>query len=718
MLFQSLVSEVLYYTAIICCAYITGWWYFKTKRNDFIQLVNETTSNSICLFDSQIRSVECNQHWAVLIDKLGLSNFEKQSHLREFLNYLAAYDTHGAAQLTEAIISVTSGQESETSASYSLPIDNNVYVIQARLTKSRSLSDRFALSMTDITEQAFREQKLRSAIRQSETMSKVLEANQQSLELAVQGGKIGLWHWDVDTGYFELSRSWYKLLGHPELGYDCEINQFCKLIHPDDESPFKVDSFDIESGKFNSQFRLNKQDGTDIWVELIGSITSRSDHGQPQSISGVLVDIHDRKVTDLRDAAYRKVIDESINEIYLVDAETFKFIEVNRGACKNLGYEMAELAEMTPGDISTRSMEDIQETISVIVKGEADRIEFETSHRRKDDSTYPLFLTVQKTEYLGREAMLAIGMDISKRHELEKQLRQAQKLESIGQLAAGVAHEINTPLQSVSCNIEFLSQTTHSMLEVLHLVDERIEHAVSLDDFSSAKEDLHAMLVKNKTMARCDQIPEAIDESSEALRRVLEILKAMKEYSHPGDEFNGKHCINQAIRTSATVTKNRWKNVGKLDLELDESLPEVACNIGTINQVIVNFIVNAVDAIEERYQDDAYSNGNLVVRSYKVGEEAAIEVSDNGCGIPKHIVRKIYDPFFTTKDVGKGTGQGLSYCHNAIVNQHQGSLDVESDEGDGTVFLIKLPFVHKSPTTCLSSESDSEHTTENQLSTV
>ncbi len=709
MLFPSLISEILYYAAVVSSAYFVGWWYFRAKRDDFLNAIHEVNVTVICQFNNQLDLIYQNNNWGILAQKLGFKQAARANQFREFLNYLAAYDTHAAAELTEALATVTSGQANSVVTRIPLPLDDKICLFRARVAHSEHHKNRFVLFLADRTEEAIREQKLRSANRQAETMAKVLEANQQSLELAVQGAKIGLWHWDIDSGYFELSRGWFKMLGHPEYGYDCELTKFSKLIHPDDNNPFLIQDDDHpELEDFHHQFRLLKDDGSATWVEVKGSINRRSEEGKPLGISGVLIDINDHKISELRDSAFRKIIDESINEVYILDAEDFKFIEVNRGARKNLGYEMDELRDMTPVDISKRSTEEVRETIEEILHQGSDRIELETAHCRKDGSTYPLFLTAQKTEYLGGEVILATGIDITKRHELEKQLRQSQKLESIGQLAAGVAHEINTPLQSVSFNIQFLSETTHSVLDILQSVEEKIEHAVSLDDLSAAKEDLKHLLMNKDIASNCEEIPEAIDESSQALNRVLEILRAMKEYSHPGDDVNDAHDINHAIQTSVTVTKNRWRQHASLELQLDESIPHAACNIGTLNQVLVNFIVNAVDAIEERHGEESLYQGKLGIKSYQDQSDIVIEIADNGCGIPKHIQQRIYDPFFTTKDIGKGTGQGLSYCHNAIVTQHNGKLEVESVDGVGTKFVISIPILQKAQiVTCDTIESQS-----------
>jgi len=188
-----------------------------------------------------------------------------------------------------------------------------------------------------------------------------------------------------------------------------------------------------------------------------------------------------------------------------------------------------------------------------------------------------------------------------------------------------------------------------------------------------------------------DQIPQAIVESREGIDRVICIVKAMKEFSHPEDEVKVDVDLNNAIQSAITITRNRWKFAARMALDLDPNLPAVRSIPGEIHQVLLNLIVNASDAIVEKNGEQSEELGTITIRTSHTECDVAIEVDDTGCGIPDEVRNRVFDPFFTTKDVGKGTGQGLAICYNIVVNKHRGSLDVESRAGDGTTFRVTLP---------------------------
>jgi signal transduction histidine kinase len=189
-----------------------------------------------------------------------------------------------------------------------------------------------------------------------------------------------------------------------------------------------------------------------------------------------------------------------------------------------------------------------------------------------------------------------------------------------------------------------------------------------------------------------DELPRAIQESLEGVARVVSIVRAMREVSHPGrDEFVDID-LNSAIESSVTITRNRWKYSAEVACDLD---PELSClrgNAGNINQLIVNLIVNAADATAEKFGENPEQRGTITVRTVQEREHAVIQVEDNGCGIPEDIQERIFDPFFTTKDVGKGTGQGLALAYNIVVKRHQGTIEVDSTPGVGAIFTVRLPW--------------------------
>jgi PAS domain S-box-containing protein len=279
--------------------------------------------------------------------------------------------------------------------------------------------------------------------------------------------------------------------------------------------------------------------------------------------------------------------------------------------------------------------------------------------------------------------VLGVCIDVTERRQLESRLSQAQKLESIGQLAAGIAHEINTPTQYVSDNTRFLKSEIGKLMT---LID-------GCEDPQSGSDLEHRF---REELDRIDygflrkEIPQAIDQTLEGIDRITRILAAMKDFSHPGSGTMEPADINRAIASSVTVCRNRWKYVADLELDLAPDLPLVPCCVPEFNQVMLNLVVNASDAIEERFRGTS-RRGLIKVTSRQDCGAVEIRVADNGGGIPDPIRDRVFDPFFTTKDVGKGTGQGLAISRDVIAGKHGGDLLCESSPAHGTTFILRLP---------------------------
>ncbi len=288
----------------------------------------------------------------------------------------------------------------------------------------------------------------------------------------------------------------------------------------------------------------------------------------------------------------------------------------------------------------------------------------------------------------GTIAVLVLGADVTERKLLEAQLTQAQKLESIGQLAAGIAHEINTPTQYVGDNIRFCSRVVESFKPVMEAL--RALRYGEVADYEAWVADLKEKIEPLNLNMLAIEFPSALAESGEGIKRVGDIVRAMKEFSHPGSEDKSLIDINHAIKSTLTVARNEWKYVAEAVLELDPTMPGVPCVPGEFNQVILNLVVNAAHAVADVVVDSG-KMGQIRIETRRNGPWAEIRVSDTGCGIPEGNLGRIFDPFFTTKEVGRGTGQGLAMVHSAIVKRHRGSISVKSHLGEGTTFTIKIP---------------------------
>ena len=324
----------------------------------------------------------------------------------------------------------------------------------------------------------------------------------------------------------------------------------------------------------------------------------------------------------------------------------------------------------------------------------------ELINRRKDGSPLIEEATITPVRNAGGEIthFVAVKQDITERKEAERQrammeiqLRQAQKLESIGQLAAGIAHEINTPTQYIGDNARFLRDAFGDLQEVnrrfLQLLEAARHGAVS-DEVVREVED---QMDEADMEYLGEEIPRAIEHTLEGVERVTKIVRAMKNFSHPGSDEKTPIDLNKAIESTLTVSRNEWKYHADLVVDLEPGLPPVPCLPGELNQVILNLIINAAHAIADVVGDGSNGKGTLAVRTRLDGDWAEIRVEDSGGGIPEQVRERIFDPFFTTKPVGKGTGQGLAISRSAIVDRHGGTIHFETQPGAGTAFIVRLP---------------------------
>lgn len=279
--------------------------------------------------------------------------------------------------------------------------------------------------------------------------------------------------------------------------------------------------------------------------------------------------------------------------------------------------------------------------------------------------------------------------DLTELKRFESELNQAQKLEAVGRLAAGIAHEINTPMQFVGDNLRFFQDAFASMKGVLDFADKLCEEIDDerADDWA-VRAYRQAKLANDVDFFRAE-IDSALNQTLNGIDRVSTIVRAMKNFAHPGSDKLSPADLNTAIESVLIVARNEIKYVADVKTELTD-LPLVPCLVGDINQVLLNLLVNAAHAIGERVADTA-ERGTIVVRTFVEGDLAVVQIADTGTGIPTDVADHIFDPFFTTKEIGKGTGQGLALARNVVTTRHGGSLTFETEPGIGTTFTIRLP---------------------------
>ena len=389
-------------------------------------------------------------------------------------------------------------------------------------------------------------------------------------------------------------------------------------------------------------------------------------------------------------------------------------ISVNEKFCEISQFSPDELigGHICIGVGDEHSDEFFEDMIDTLYRGEIWHGQW--CNHKKDQSIYWTNTTI--VPFSGEDEIpykyVVIRTDISKQKEVEAEIRaknaqiesaqrevesaqsellHAEKLASIGRLAAGIAHEINTPTQFVGDNTRFLKDAFDDLIQVLGLYQ---EIAKVLKDGAIPEE----LLSKASTLCHevdmeylAAEIPTAIEQAMDGVKRVSEIVLAMKDFSHPGSTSKSYIDINRAIASTATVSKNEWKFCAKLVTNFDDDLPEVPCLPGEFNQVILNMLVNGAHAIEASNGEGSSELGTITVSTSHEEDFVQIRIRDSGTGMSEEIQAKVFDPFFTTKEVGKGTGQGLAVARSVIVDKHGGTIQVESEVGTGTSFIIRLP---------------------------
>jgi len=388
-----------------------------------------------------------------------------------------------------------------------------------------------------------------------------------------------------------------------------------------------------------------------------------------------------------------------------------EIVYVNRAVCVDHGYTPEELlgrspALIVPPELNPEAGPSIREAIAA-----GTSVRLQLLARRKDGSVFDSGVTITPIrEFAGtKRYSVSVGANITaalaerdakkclqeqlmaelqERERMGLELRLAQKLESVGRLAAGIAHEINTPIQFVGDGVYFLKSAVADLQQLIEVYRGAVESLVGGAEPGPLQSQLREIEAKFDKSFLDTEIPAAFERTRDGIERVTSIVRAMKEFAHPDAKEQSTADINRAIETTLLVARNEYKYCAEVQTELGE-LPLVVCNVGELNQVFLNLIVNAAHAIEAAGRD--VGTGRIRVGTASTGRFVEIMFEDNGCGIPQENLERIFDPFFTTKEVGKGTGQGLAIARSIIVEKHGGKIDVKSEVGRGTRMILRLP---------------------------
>lgn len=436
----------------------------------------------------------------------------------------------------------------------------------------------------------------------------------------------------------------------------------------------------------SGEHRLIKWNNTAIMKD--GRITAITCIGED-------ITVHSKALQLLKESEERfRTIFDSINDaLFVQDLANGAIVDVNRRMLEMFGYSRDEALKLSFEDLSSGdpdfSGEEARLRFCRAVSGEPQLIEWKT----KDTSGRVFWVEVnmRTASVSGCERMLVTVRDISERKRVEDELRHVQaqmiqqdKLATIGQLAAGVAHEINNPVGYISSNLVTLTRYVDKYKQYIELLEQSLD-ASTIDALRGTRDSLDIDYVNR-------DIVQLVEDCNDGIERVKKIVQDLKIFSRNDTAAAGVADLNRCMESTINIVFNEIKFVADLKREYDDQLPQVSCNMQQVNQVFLNLLVNAVHAIQARGENKL---GVITVRSWSNTANVFVSVSDTGCGIEPANIKHIFEAFFTTKEIGKGTGLGLSISAE-IIRKHGGDIMVASEPGSGTTFTVRLP-IHRSP---------------------
>jgi PAS domain S-box-containing protein len=528
------------------------------------------------------------------------------------------------------------------------------------------------------------------------------------LQLALSAANQGLWDWDRPSDALYMSPSYYAMLGFKAGDFPATFDGWASLLHPEDAPRIAQHLAENEYGgadRFEHEIRLRHRDGGWRWIHIYGMVAARDDDGAPVRLVGINVDITERRAADLAlqesEARFRAIFDSVQEGIFIQDIDTGAILSTNRRACEMYGLSEPELLAASIEDLSSGVPPYTQaDAVFWMMRAAAGEPQnFEWRARKSDGNLFWAEVNIRRAELAGQERLLVVVRDISRRkaqeeelhqnlerqvqlnkklEEAQNQLLQSEKLASIGQLAAGVAHELNNPIGFVHSNLGSLDEYLKDLFAIIDACEMVPGSGVSdggqLDSVRRLKEEKDYAYIKTDIAA-------LMAESRDGLVRVRKIVQDLKDFSRVGEAEWLWADIHKGLDSTLNIVWNELKYKCKVSKEYGE-LPEVHCLPSQLNQVFMNLLVNAGQAIVE--------HGEITIRTGRDGDSVWVEVSDTGSGIPQENLNRIFDPFFTTKPVGKGTGLGLSLSYGIVV-KHHGRIEVKSEVGKGTTFRVVLP---------------------------
>ncbi|MBI3803020.1 MAG: PAS domain S-box protein [Nitrospirae bacterium] len=537
-----------------------------------------------------------------------------------------------------------------------------------------------------------------------------LKKSEAQLAAAQEIAHSGSWDWDFSTGQITWSDELYRIYGLKprEIGITYEL--FLEYSHPDDVERIKqvVGKIRQDRQPFSYDYRIVRPDGMIRIIHSRGEVVCNA-AGTPIQMIGMVQDVTEQRQAEeaLQQSEERfRQVAESISEVFwMTSVDKNKMIYISPGYWEIWGNSPDKIYEEPQAWIDAIHPDDRERVIAALPKQAVGDYDMEYRILRPDgsmrwirDRAFPI-----RNEKNVVYRVAGIAEDITERKESEEALQkayeelkeaqvyllQSEKMASLGQMAAGVAHEINNPVGFVSSNLRTLEEYMADLLQLIGGYESLLASVErgDADAVEGERKRLRTLSEQVDVGFLLQDLSRLVEQSQEGMDRVRQIVQDLKEFSHVDQAERMRFDLNQGIRSTLNIVRNELKYKAEVIEELGE-IPEIFCYPQQLNQVFMNLLVNAAQSIVKK--------GKIWVRSYVAMEQIVVEVEDTGSGISEENLKKIFDPFFTTKPVGQGTGLGLSVSYG-IVQKHKGKIEVESTVGRGTQFRILLPIAEKAP---------------------
>jgi two-component system, NtrC family, sensor kinase len=460
-------------------------------------------------------------------------------------------------------------------------------------------------------------------------------------------------------------------------------------VHPEDKDKAVASGTELwEQGKSSAEYRIIRPDGEVRWL-LDRKAKIVDEGGEIVGIGGVATDITERKQAEkvlVESEAHLKLVMDTLTAgIFIIDAVDGAILEANHTAAKMAGVRRKELIGVP---CHRHFLSSTDKECPLFLEAENNG-QSECVLNTADGHHVPVLQTMTEIIYKDRSCFIVTFIDISERKAMEARAGLAQKMVSLGELAAGIAHEINSPTHYIHGNVEFLQKASNTLLESVGSL-RRVSRDRDAPEEERARE-VDRIWEKINYDFLVREVPEAFDSCFDGIDRITKIVESMRYFAHPGSDERTSTNINKSVENALIVSRNEWKYYADVEKDLQPDLPILHTYLGQLNQALLNIIINAAHAIRSVVGDTPKEKGLVTISTRQERKWVAIRISDTGTGIPEHLRNRIFDPFFTTKPVGQGTGQGLAVAHSVVVEKHGGSIDIESEEGKGTTFILRLP---------------------------